>query len=117
MIESDIPLPIVIQRVIVFKKAIKEVKKIRAERQVVDTLNMRNGPSTTAIYNLPLNSLVLVWREGNIGQPRYQIGLYNLLNVEGEMCAVNLPSGPIKFRSTAVKPYLIDPRNIQVKDI
>ena len=33
------------------------------------------------------------------------------------MCAVNLPSGPIKFRSTAIKPYLTDPRNIQVKDI
>ena len=31
MIKSDIPLPIVTQRIIAFKKAIKEVKKIQAE--------------------------------------------------------------------------------------
>jgi len=28
---------------------------------------MRNGPKITAIYNLPLNSPILVWREGPIG--------------------------------------------------
>ena len=71
MTESDAPSPTVTQRAIAFKKAIEEVKKIRAERQVADALNMRNGPSTTAIHDLPLNSLILVWREGNIGQPGY----------------------------------------------
>src|SRR6266702_7242429 len=48
----------------------EEVKKLRAERQVADALNMRNGPKTTAIHNLPLNSPVLVWREGPIGLQR-----------------------------------------------
>jgi len=38
----------------------EEVKKLRAKRQVVDSLSMRNRPKITAIYNLPLNSPVLV---------------------------------------------------------
>ena len=49
----------------------EEVKKIRAKHQVADALNIRNGPNTTTIYDLPLNSLVLVWREGYIGQPGF----------------------------------------------
>src|SRR6266702_1698326 len=56
----------------------EEVKKLRAERQVADALNMRNGPKTTAIHNLPLNSPILVWREGPTGQPGYWSGPYNL---------------------------------------
>ena len=60
MVESDIPNPSTAQRATALKKAIEEIKKIRAERQVADALGMRNGPSTTAIQNLPLNSLVLV---------------------------------------------------------
>jgi hypothetical protein len=67
IVESDAPNPIVVKRAAALKKAMEEVKKLRAERQVVDALNMRNGPKTTIIYNLPLNSPVLVWREGPIG--------------------------------------------------
>ena len=69
---------------------------------------MRNRPNTTAIHNLPLNSLVLVQREGNIGQFKYWVGLYNLLNIKGEIYTINLLSGPIKFYSIIIKPYLID---------
>jgi hypothetical protein len=32
---------------------------------------MRNRPKITAIYNLPLNSPILVWREELIGQLGY----------------------------------------------
>jgi len=67
MVESDAPNPIVIQRAAALKKAIEEVKKLRAKRQVANALNMRNGPKITAIYNLPLNLPVLVWREGPTG--------------------------------------------------
>jgi len=59
-VESDAPNPIVIQQAAAFKKAIEEVKKLRAERQVADALNMCNGPKITIIYGLPLNSPVLV---------------------------------------------------------
>ncbi len=90
----------------------EEVKKIQVEHQVADVLNMRNSPNTTTIYDLPLNSLVLVQREGNTGQLGYQAGLYNLLNIKGETYTINLPNGPIKFYSTIIKLYLIDPRHI-----
>ena len=60
MAKLDIPSPTVIQRANVVKKAIVEIRKLRAERQVANTLNIRNGPKTDTIYNLPLNSLVLV---------------------------------------------------------
>ena len=34
--------------------------------QVQEVLNYQNSPLTTAIYDLPINSEVLVWREGNV---------------------------------------------------
>ena len=33
----------------------------------MDALGTYNGPNTTIIYNLPLNSPILILREGNIG--------------------------------------------------
>jgi hypothetical protein len=106
MAELDAPSATVTQRAAALKKAMNEVQKIRAERQVATALNMRNGPNTTAVYGLPLNSPVLVWREGNTGQPGSWSGPYNLLSQENETCVVNLPNGPTSFRSTVVKPYL-----------
>jgi hypothetical protein len=35
-------------------------------------------------------------------------GPYRLLTVEAEICSVELPNGPINFRSTSVKPYISD---------
>jgi hypothetical protein len=60
IVESDIPNPIVVKQAVAFKKAIKEVKKLRAKHQVVDALNIRNRPKITIIYNLPLNPPVLI---------------------------------------------------------
>ena len=67
MAELDIPSPTVIQRANVVKKAIAKICKLYAERQVANALNMRNRPKIDTIYDLPPNSPVLVWREGNIG--------------------------------------------------
>ena len=67
MVESDAPSPSVIQRANAIKKAMVEIQKLRAERQVADALNMRNGPKTDAVHDLPPSSPVLVWREGNTG--------------------------------------------------
>ena len=71
MAELDIPLPTVIQRANVVKKAIIEIYKLHTEQQVADILNIQNRPKINTIYNLPPNSLVLVWREGNIGYLGY----------------------------------------------
>jgi hypothetical protein len=60
MTELDAPSPTVTQRANAVKKAMAEIRKLRAERQVADALNMRNGLRTDAVHNLPLNSPVLV---------------------------------------------------------
>jgi hypothetical protein len=80
---------------------------------VVDALNIRNGSKTTAIHNLLLNSPVLVWREGPTGQPSYWSSLYNLLSIKNKTYTIQLPYGPTNFRSTVVKPYLVDPKIIE----
>jgi len=88
----------------------EEVKKLRAKRQVADALNIRNRPKTTIIYNLPLNSPVLVWREEPIGQPGYWSSPHNLLSIKNKTCTIQLPYRPTNFRSMVVKPYLVDPK-------
>jgi hypothetical protein len=60
MTELDAPSPTVTQRANAVKKAIAEIRKLRAERQVADALNMRNGLRTDAVHDLPPNSPVLV---------------------------------------------------------
>ena len=52
--------PSITQRAITVRKAIEEVAKIRAKRQVNNALSQRNGPNTTPIHGLPLNLEVLV---------------------------------------------------------
>ena len=60
IVKSNTPNPIVVKQAAALKKAIEEVKKLKAKRQVINTLNICNGPKITTIYNLPLNSPVLV---------------------------------------------------------
>jgi hypothetical protein len=55
IIKSNISNPIVVKRAVALKKAIKEVKKLKAEHQVANALNIHNRPKTTAIHNLPPN--------------------------------------------------------------
>src|SRR5277367_3233693 len=106
MSELDPPAPSITQRATAIKRAMEEVSKIRAQRQVDNALNQRNGPSVTAIHDVPLNSDVLVWREGNAGQSGKWTGPFKLLGIDRETCKVQLPSGPTDFRTTTVKPYL-----------
>ena len=74
----------------------------------MDALSTRNSPNMTIIYNLPLNSPILVQREGNTGQAGFWPGLYPLFNINSKTYIVKLPYGPTDFYSTIVKLYLID---------
>ena len=65
IVKIDALLPLVIQRAAAIKKAIVEIWKLRAKRQIANALNMRNGPQTNAIYGLLPSSPILVQREGN----------------------------------------------------
>ncbi len=60
MYSMDPPVPTIIQRATAIEKAMDEVRKIRAENQMADVLNTKNGPLMDFVHNLPLNSDVLV---------------------------------------------------------
>jgi hypothetical protein len=114
MVEYDAPSPTVAQRSAALKKATMEIQKLRAKRLVADALGTRNGPSTTEIHDLTINSDVLVWREGNTGQPGSWEGPYKLVAINGEDCVLSLPRGNTTFRSTSVKPlYVPDESTIE----
>ncbi|RAL58504.1 hypothetical protein DID88_004008 [Monilinia fructigena] len=116
---SDInpPTATIIQRAKATKKAMAEVRHIRAKRQVTEALRLRNGPSTTSVLTLPLNSEVLVWREGKGGNISGKwTGPHPLIGTDGETCEVELSSGPTKFRSTSVRPFYTEPEEIEEND-
>ena len=106
MSEYDPPSPLVAQRSNALRKAMEEIKSLRASHEVIRALNARNRPSTTNIHELPLNSEVLVQREGNTGQLGQWEGLYKLVSIEDESCVLALPHGNTSFRSTSVKLFL-----------
>jgi hypothetical protein len=60
MSNLDPPAPSVIDRAAVIRKAMAEIVKLRAKQTVNSALYHRNGPDTTLIHDLPLNSEVLV---------------------------------------------------------
>ena len=55
---------------------------------MVNIFNIHNGPQITIIYNLPPNSPILVWREGNTRQSGSWEGLYLLFIIKGETCTI-----------------------------
>ena len=62
MSEFDPPTFTITQRTAAIKNLMKEVQKVRAERQVADILNQRNGSGliVSVVHNLSLDSDVLV---------------------------------------------------------
>jgi hypothetical protein len=48
------------QRAMTIEKAMTEMRKFRAERQVADALNIRNDLTVTSIHDLSLNLNVLI---------------------------------------------------------
>jgi uncharacterized protein (UPF0333 family) len=54
------PSLLVAQQALAIKKAIVEVQKLQAKRQVNNAFNMQNGLNITRIHNLALNSDVLI---------------------------------------------------------
>jgi hypothetical protein len=98
------------QRAMTIEKAMIEIRKLRAERQIVDALNIRNDSIVISIHDLLLNSDVLVWRD-NLSQRDKWIGSFKLLDIEDETCKIVLSSESIDFRSTVIKSFLIESIN------
>jgi hypothetical protein len=100
----DPPAPSIAQRAAAIKKAMAEIVKLRATRQVTEALRTRNGPRTEELHALPIGSDVLVWR---VHLKKWK-GPYKLLSIQGETATLELPYGPTRFRTTSVKPYTAD---------
>ena len=79
----DPPAPSVMDRAAAIQKAMAEIVKLRAKQTVNNALYYRNGPNTTLVYNLLLNSKVLIWRKSS-----NWTGPYCLLAVEDKTCYV-----------------------------
>ena len=106
----DPPAPSIMEWAAAIWKAMADVVKLWAKQTVNNALHHRNGPNTTLVHDLPLNSEVLVWREsGKWTRP------YCLLAVENKMCCVQLLSGPTSFKSTSVKPYFQSKNTYDIK--
>jgi hypothetical protein len=56
----DPPAPSITDRAAIIRKAIAEIVKLRAKQAVNSALYHRNGPDITLVYNLLLNSEVLI---------------------------------------------------------
>ena len=56
----DPSTPSITERAAIIRKAIAEIVKLRAKQVVSNALYYRNGPNITLVYNLPLNSKVLI---------------------------------------------------------
>ena len=87
-----------------------EVVKLRAKQTVNNALHYHNGPNTTSVHDLPLNSEVLIWRKSGSWN-----GLYCLLAVKNETCYIQFPSGPTSFRSISIKPYFRPENTYDIK--
>jgi hypothetical protein len=108
LVESDTLSLTVSYCATVLKKAMEEVQKLRAKRQVNNALNYCNRPSTSVIKDLLLNSDVLVWRETLGNKAGHWTGPFPLLGTNNEDCIVTLPSRLTTFRSMTVKLYFAE---------
>ncbi len=112
MTKQDASSPSITNRAMAMRKIMDEVRRTTASRQVNDALNTCNGRSTGSVHDLPINSPVLVYREGNAGQSGEWKGPYNLISIQGESVIIELPHCSTKFRNTSIKRYFIDSTSI-----
>ena len=56
----DPPTPYITERAAIIRKAMAKIVKLRAKQTVNNALYYYNRPNITLVYNLPLNSKVLI---------------------------------------------------------
>ncbi len=96
------------QRAMIIEKVMIEIRKFRAERQIINVLNIRNEFIVISIHDLFFNSNVLVWRESNANQRDKWTESFKLLNIENETCKIALSSESTNFSSIVIKSFLIE---------
>jgi hypothetical protein len=99
---SSPPSPSITARAAAVRKAMAEVCKIKAERQVAEALATRNGPSVAEVAQLLFQNKVKVWRK-NGGWA----GFYKLIahNNSGNACIIDVNGKPTNFQIILVRFY------------
>lgn len=92
--DINISLPTINQHSIAIYKAIEKVKRFHILYQVNNIFNIKNRFSTSLIYNLLLNSPILVFCKKNIGLSGLWEGLYKLLIVQSKTAVIELCRKP-----------------------
>jgi hypothetical protein len=106
MIEMNVSLSTIIQRVIAMRKAMKEVQKFIVIRQMNDALNTRNDFIIILIHELSLNSFVLIFRENkDFNQSESWKESFELLSTQNESAIIELSNESTKFRFISLKFY------------
>jgi hypothetical protein len=108
MIEINVFSSTIIQRFIVMRKTMNEIRKLIVTRQLNDALNIRNDSFSILIHNLSLNFDVFVYREKNDNQSKSWKNSFKFLNVNDESTIIEFSSDSTKFRSTMIKSYYDD---------
>ena len=96
----DPPTLFITEQAAVIQKAIAKLAKLQAKQAVNSTLHYYNRFNITSVYNLLLNSKVLIqYKNSNWTKP------YHLLAIENKIYYIQLPSGLTSFRSIFINPY------------
>ncbi len=105
MIEMNVSSSTITQRAIAMRKAIKEIQKFIATRQMNDALNTRNEFIIILIHELSLNSSLLIFRENKDNQSESWKESFKLLSIQSESAIIELSNELIKFRIILLKSY------------
>jgi hypothetical protein len=102
LLPSSPPLPSLTIRANAMRKAMAEVRKLKARRQITNAFFQRNGPSVAEVKQLLLQNEIRIWREsGGWTDPHRLLAHAD----DGNACIIEINGKPIIFRITIVKPY------------
>jgi hypothetical protein len=102
---SSPSLPSLIVRANAVRKAMVEVRKLKARCQITDTFSQRNGPFVAEVKQLLLQNEIRVLRESGGWTGPHQLLAYA---DDGNACIVEINGKSIIFRIIIVKPYYRD---------
>ena len=102
--KSSPPAPSILARAAAMQKAMTEVRKLKAKRQVAEALATRNGPDeiVAKVLEPPIQNNVKAWREN-----KGWTGPHTLiaLNTDRTAVIVDVDVRQATFRITSVQPY------------
>ena len=101
----DPPAPNIMQRAAAISKAMGEVKKMMAKKQIRNALNSKNGSIVNHLHDLPINSEILVWRKNNADKSRNWTDPFKILGMKKKTCKIAMFYEIIDFRNTVIKLF------------